>query len=184
MAVLQEAENWLQALLNTQTVAGIPAGEAPELVMGYLFGDLVRGPHGWSNSMAAGIVWFLCWSLIALRLDGAGRWKLALASYAVGYEGTWAWVITMYFASGRTALYFLVLPLFGWTFTVVSALTGLLFWQNGVKKVIFGLPGLLINFAGKQGWLHYFCDAPLRKASTPCVRYLQAITPRTHQEGT
>ena len=86
MEDLQTAENWLQALLNSHTVAGIPAGEAPELVMGHFFGDLVRGPHGWTNTMAAGIVWFLCWSLLALRLDGAGRWKLALASYAIGYE--------------------------------------------------------------------------------------------------
>ena len=77
MAKLQEAENWLLALLNTQTVAGMPVGEAPDLVMGYFFGDLVRGPHGWSNTMAAGIVWFLCWSPVALRLDraGAGNWR-------------------------------------------------------------------------------------------------------------
>ncbi len=185
MAKLQEAENWLQALLNTQTVEGIPVGEAPELVMAYFFGDLVRGPHGWFNTMAAGIVWFLCWSLIALRLDGAGRWKLALASYAVGYEATWTWVITMYLASGRMALYLLVLPLFGWTFTVVSALTGFLLWQHGVNKVIFGLPGLLITFAGRRGLLQYFGVTALRSSSTPCVNYVQTIIPsaRTHQEG-
>ena len=183
MEDLQTAENWLQALLNSHTVAGIPAGEAPELVMSYFFGDLVRGSHSWSNSMATGIVWFLCWSLIALRLDGAGRWKLALASYAIGYEGTWAWEITMYAASGRLALFCLLLPAFGWTFTLVSALTGLLFWQHGVKKVIFGVPGLLINFAAKRSWPTYFHDTLLRKAQVPTLKLAQNIIRRTQQEA-
>jgi len=163
MAKLQSAENWLVALLNTQTVAGIPAGDAPELVFGYLFGDFVQGLDGLAMAMAAGVVWFLCWSLIALRLDRAGHWKSALACFAVGYEATWAWLIIMYMASGRSALFVLVLPMFGWSFTVVSALTALLFWKHGVKKIVFGLPGLLINFAEKRGWLLYI-RVPLAKS--------------------
>ena len=171
MEKLQIAETWVGSVLNTPVVAGIPAGEATELLMTHFFGDFAVGPDGSLMAMSAGIVWFLSWSLLAMRLDRAGRWKSALFCYAVGYELCWVWTIILYMAAGRLALFLVVLPVFGWTFSVVSALTALVFWKNGVRKVVFGLPGLLLNFAGKHGFLNYFCVDPLRNRTTPEQQY-------------
>ena len=154
MDELQQVEGFLRHVIDFQ-VDGVSLLELASLSARVLVGD-VDSPTGWAQSSAGVMVWLLSWSWLALRLQQQ-KWGWSLACFAIGYELSWFFLIAMHVAADRVPQFILYgLPVFGWTLWAVTALTALLFWQNGFKKAVFGVPRLMLNFAEKRDWLNKF----------------------------
>lgn len=153
MENLQEIQGWVHDILYTE-VHGMPLLAALTTAGRATVGDWVLDARLWTLGQLAGVTWFLAFAWAAVKLDQRGRWAAALGCFAIGYEIMWLWSTLLFIFADRNAQYLVVvLPLTGWTFTVVSALTAVKLLQHGVKKAVFGLPGLLLIVAARYSWL-------------------------------
>lgn len=134
MDSMQGVENWVRSFLyfkiEDESILAIGTSAITNVL-----GDWMLDPQAWLVAAEAGLVWFLVWALFAARLYRQGNWRGAFACYAIGFEGAWIWLSLLFIAADRLAQFIVwVLPFQGWTFFVVSALTGVFLWKHGVQN--------------------------------------------------
>lgn len=153
---MEDAHRWLEQLLN-QPVHDSPLKYWFSYIATVLLGDWAIKPSMLLSLRLAIAAWFLIWALPAAVLYRKGYWKSGLGCFVIGFETAWAAMILSYAGLLQLPFFALhILPHMGWTFLVNSVLTGLLLWENGMSKMVVGLPRWVIGKMEKRGWAKYF----------------------------
>jgi hypothetical protein len=167
---LSEAEGLLRVALYTE-INGIPVMVLVTTGARMVIGDWVLDPDKLLVAHMCCAGWFVGWAALARKLYRAGKWAKALFSFAIGYEGAWMGVMTLYIVADRAAEFLVyALPFAAVTFFAISIMTAAVLWVSGMRNLIVGLPRMLMLAAEKRGLFEKCAATHLQKSTPPSLR--------------